>query len=166
MDRHGERSALVNDKIRDRGGQRGLRNVRISSTKSEPHMARWRKRVIAENLWEMGMNVIPGINTWSALTIWVILHFFLIEIRLRIHGVLAYITRGRRSGDNPFFLFGGRSPSFLPVSLCRNLIGENGWRCLRKRKWGRKGKWKESFGKEEGVWVWITKGLPLKYPGH
>ena len=38
--------------------------------------------------------------------------------------------------------------------------------CLRKRKWRRKGKQKESFGKEEGVCVWITNGLPFKYPGH
>ena len=30
----------------------------------------------------------------------------------------------------------------------------------------KKGKTKGSFGKEEGVSVWITKGLPLKYPGH
>ena len=30
----------------------------------------------------------------------------------------------------------------------------------------KKGEKKESFGKEEGVCVWITKGFPLKYPGN
>ena len=36
-------------------------------------------------------------------------------------------------------------------------------RCLRKRKRRRKGKRKESSGKKEGVCVWITEGLLLKY---
>ena len=103
MDRHGERSALVNDKIRDWEGQRGPRNVHISPVKSEPHTSRQQRRVIARNLWEIGINVIPGINKWSALTIWVTLHFFLIGmVRLRIHGLLTYVTHGRRSGDNLF----------------------------------------------------------------
>ena len=35
--------------------------------------------------------------------------------------------------------------------------------CLRKRKRRRKGKWKESSGKKEGVSVWIIEGLLLKY---
>ena len=64
------------------------------------------------------------------------------------------------------FLYGERSPGFSPVSLCRNLIGESEWGCLRKRKWRRKRKRKGNFGKGEGVCVWITKGLPLKYLGH
>ena len=103
MDRHGERSALANDKIRDRWGQWGPRNVRISPAKIKPHMARKRQRVIAGNLWEMGTNVIPGINKWSALTIWVVMCFFLVGmVRFRIHGLLAYVMRGRRSGDNLF----------------------------------------------------------------
>ena len=38
--------------------------------------------------------------------------------------------------------------------------------CLRKRKWRRKGKRKESSRKKEGVCVWIIEGLLLKYLGH
>ena len=103
MDRYRERSALTNDKIKDRGGQWGPRNVRISLAKSEPHTARRQWRVIARNLWEIGMNVIPRINKWSAFTVWVALHFFLVGmVRLRIHSLLAYVTRGKRSEDNPF----------------------------------------------------------------
>ena len=57
----------------------------------------------------MGMNVVPGINKWSALTIRGTLRFFLVEmVRLEVHGLLAYITCGGRIGDNLFsFTVGG-----------------------------------------------------------
>ena len=67
------------------------------------------RRIIAENLWEMGMNVVPGINKWIALTVQGTLRFFLIGmVQLGIHGLFAYVTCGKRIGDNLFsFTMGG-----------------------------------------------------------
>ena len=61
----------------------------------------------------MGMNIIPGINKWSAFTVWVTLRFLLVGmVRLRIHDLLAYITRGKRSGDNLFSFMVRRALAF------------------------------------------------------
>jgi len=73
-------------------------------------MARWRRRIITKNLWEMGMNVILGINKWSELTVRGTLSFFLVRmVRLGVHGLL----------------YGGRSFGFSSASWYRNLIEEN-----------------------------------------
>ena len=55
------------------------------------------------------MNIVPGINKWSSLIVRGTLHFFLVGmVWLGIHGLLAYVTCGRRSGDNLFsFMVGG-----------------------------------------------------------
>ena len=90
----------------------GLRNVRNSPAKSEPHMAQW--RIIAENLWEMGMNVVPGINKWIALTVQGTLRFFLIGmVQLGVHDLFAYVMYGRRIGDNLFSFTVGGALAFL-----------------------------------------------------
>ena len=94
--------------------KRGPKNVYISSAKSEPHMARQLRRIITENLWEMGMNVIPGINKWIALTIRGTLRFFLIGmVQLGVHGFFTYVTCGRRIGDNLFSFTVGGALAFL-----------------------------------------------------
>ena len=81
--------------------------------KSKPHTARWWRRVITRNFWEMGMDIVPRIYKRSALAIRGLPLLLLVEmVRFGVHSLFAYIACGGRIRGNLFSLTGGRTLAF------------------------------------------------------
>ena len=66
-----------------------------------------------QDLWEMGVDIVPRINKRSTFTVWGMLRFFRIGmVRIEIHGLLTYIMCDGRIGDDLFSLTTGRALAF------------------------------------------------------
>ena len=136
---------MVDDEIRDQRSQWSPRNVCIATTKSKPHTARRQWHVIIENLWEIGMNIVPMIYKRSAFAIWGTLCFLLVRmVRFGINSLFAYIACGGRIEGNLFSLTVGRTLTFcwhhgatvnqskqMKVFERENMVKKGKWRkCL------------------------------------
>ena len=94
------------------------------------------------------MNVVPGINEWSALAVWVMIRFFLVRVvQLRVYRLLIYTTCGERIGDN-FLSFTVGGALALRQRHCEEIWLKKMNEVFEEEETKKKGKTEREFWKE------------------